>query len=153
MVSCLSQRQNAMIYETRANAPRKLNTVSLSASRRWNHLKSLSGIETANRSNYKSNYNCWNHLKSLSGIETGNYSNRELSGLCAEVGLKSSKIPIRDWNHSRGKLTAFLITLKSSKIPIRDWNLVWFPWKITYVRKGWNHLKSLSGIETSDLMG
>ncbi len=59
-----------MIYETRANAPRKLNTVSLSDSRRWNQLESLSGIETENVDGILSHDNGWNQLESLSGIET-----------------------------------------------------------------------------------
>ena len=64
---------------------------------------------------------CWNHLKSLSGIET----------ICMQ------SLPL---------LRGF--GLKSPKIPIRDWNYCWdYGAKHTYC---WNHLKSLSGIETTE---
>ncbi len=84
----------------------------------WNQLKSLSGIETRRDGCDGCDGLSWNQLKSLSGIETGDRL------LCAaRLGLKSTKIPFRDWNPQLSRVTTSL--------------------------RSWNQLKSLSGIETS----
>ncbi len=61
----------------------------------------------------------WNQLKSLSGIETC-----LIAYWVWSVGLKSTKIPFRDWNETIARLTYQFTDLC------------------------WNQLKSLSGIET-----
>ncbi len=107
----------------------------------WNQLKSLSGIETSKLEDLVLPRFCWNQLKSLSGIETTIARNT-----APQTRLKSTKIPIRDWNWLMAPCQDGTEPLKSTKIPIRDWNDIGTDYPIYLL--GWNQLKSLSGIET-----
>ena len=84
----------------------------------WNVLKSLLGIET-NPIRYISPWcQSWNVLKSLLGIET----RKNFPFPVVLWVLKSTKIPIRDWNLILNQMWCWKWELKSTKIPIRDWN-------------------------------